>query len=523
MNCRLKVLVSFITFLLSMLSLQAEVRPARLSYVIDSLDNILKVTQDFTRPRLEKVDSLKELMSSKPILQARDFMCIADAYSGLNADSALRYYRAGSLCATAEGNDNLHWSLTIDYAQQLSKIALFPAAFDLLNKIPVGSLELRTKIKFYSVKSQIHIDAVDYSSTEQTHSENTIAAIEALDSLNNYFEENTIGYRMTEAQIHYLSGSYTLALGELNEVFDEIDASHPFYAVVAAMLAKYYKDDPETHFEHLYYLTLSSIADIKKANGESASLARLGGELLKDGDIDRAYTYLTAAGRALGESRSRSMVDLTNPSLILLSTKLYDSRRSKMSDFYVLEILLVVIIIVLLVWIWRIRRSVKRDVDTNEKLKESVSSRESYINQLLHLCSVYVEGLEDFNRLVGRKLMANQTQDLYKMVESGKVLQDQTERFFVVFDAAIFKLFPTFVDDINKLLLPDKQITHTSVGRLTPELRLIAFMRLGVTDSTRISKFLGLSLNTIYTYRNRMKIRAIDRDNFEENIMKIGK
>lgn len=47
-------------------------------------------------------------------------------------------------------------------------------------------------------------------------------------------------------------------------------------------------------------------------------------------------------------------------------------------------------------------------------------------------------------------------------------------------------------------------------------------MRLGIDDCARIAKFLGLSVNTVYTYRNKLKSRAADRDNFEADIMKIG-
>lgn len=47
-------------------------------------------------------------------------------------------------------------------------------------------------------------------------------------------------------------------------------------------------------------------------------------------------------------------------------------------------------------------------------------------------------------------------------------------------------------------------------------------MRLGFDDSSRIAKFMGLSINTIYAYRNRLRSRAIDRDSFESDIMKIG-
>ena len=57
---------------------------------------------------------------------------------------------------------------------------------------------------------------------------------------------------------------------------------------------------------------------------------------------------------------------------------------------------------------------------------------------------------------------------------------------------------------------------------LNTDLRILAFMRLGIEDSSRIARVLNYSLNTIYAYRNRMKARAIDRETFEKDVMNIG-
>ena len=57
---------------------------------------------------------------------------------------------------------------------------------------------------------------------------------------------------------------------------------------------------------------------------------------------------------------------------------------------------------------------------------------------------------------------------------------------------------------------------------LNTDLRILAFMRLGIEDSSRIAQVLNYSLNTIYAYRNRMKARAVDREAFEKDIMNIG-
>lgn len=134
-----------------------------------------------------------------------------------------------------------------------------------------------------------------------------------------------------------------------------------------------------------------------------------------------------------------------------------------------------------------------------------------------------MEKLDDYNKLVGRKIAAGQIDDLYKLVKSGKFLDDQSKMFYEIFDNSFVHMFPTFIDEVNALLEPDKGLEQLSEPiKLTPELRILAFMRLGLDDSAQIARFLGLSLNTVYTYRNRMKSRAKNRATFENDIMNIG-
>ena len=69
---------------------------------------------------------------------------------------------------------------------------------------------------------------------------------------------------------------------------------------------------------------------------------------------------------------------------------------------------------------------------------------------------------------------------------------------------------------------PDQRFAPIAEGAsLSAELRMLALMISGISDSTRLARFLGLSLNTVYTYRTRLKGRALDRENFEEKVRKI--
>ena len=121
-----------------------------------------------------------------------------------------------------------------------------------------------------------------------------------------------------------------------------------------------------------------------------------------------------------------------------------------------------------------------------------------------------------------RKLTAGQTEDLMAYIKSGKVLEEARKKFYDVFDEALFHLFPDFVEQVNRLLQPDKKIVTTDPTALTTELRVAAMSRLGIEDAAVIASFLGISTNTIYTYRNKLRTRAINRATIEEDLRHIG-
>ena len=167
------------------------------------------------------------------------------------------------------------------------------------------------------------------------------------------------------------------------------------------------------------------------------------------------------------------------------------------------------------------------DVKRLKRLKTELVNanlvKDSHLGRILSLCSIYMEKLDDYNKLVSRKIAAGQIDDLYKLVKTGKFLDDQSKMFYEIFDNSFVHMFPTFIDEVNALLGPDKGFEQLSEPvKLTPELRILAFMRLGLDDSAQIARFLGLSLNTVYTYRNRMKSRAKNRATFENDIINIG-
>jgi len=62
-----------------------------------------------------------------------------------------------------------------------------------------------------------------------------------------------------------------------------------------------------------------------------------------------------------------------------------------------------------------------------------------------------------------------------------------------------------------------------SDGALSTELRILAVMRLGITDSGCIASFLNCASATVYTYRTKLRNSALgSRSDFENRVRRIG-
>ena len=91
------------------------------------------------------------------------------------------------------------------------------------------------------------------------------------------------------------------------------------------------------------------------------------------------------------------------------------------------------------------------------------------------------------------------------------------------FDTIFLTLYPTFVEDFNNLLIPEKRIVPKNDDGLALEHRIYALMRLGVENSAGMASFLNCSTSTIYNYRTKMRNSAlVSKEEFEEKVMKIG-
>ena len=166
----------------------------------------------------------------------------------------------------------------------------------------------------------------------------------------------------------------------------------------------------------------------------------------------------------------------------------------------------------------RLHDTVIQLTEANKIVNEKSKIKEQYIGRFLQLASELIDRHEERRRFANRLARENKLSDLFAMIKSNSGLAQDVKLFYKNFDEAFLNIFPHFPQTINSLLNPENQIKIKD-GLLNTELRILALLRLGITDNNAIAAILRSSITTVYTYRSKMKAKALDKDSFENRVM----
>ena len=141
-------------------------------------------------------------------------------------------------------------------------------------------------------------------------------------------------------------------------------------------------------------------------------------------------------------------------------------------------------------------------------MTESNKIKDEYLGRFLELSSTLIDRAENQRKLENRLARDKKLAELYTELKSAKYITE---------DTAFLNIYPSFITEVNKLLSKENVIDPKD-EKLTTELRILALIRLGITDNQKIASILRSSITTIYTYRSKLKAKAIDKTTFEEKI-----
>lgn len=504
-----------------------------------SLDSVLSIRDTFLKNKKRRIDSIKSRIPvNAPIMdKLKGYDRLYEEYLTLSFDSAMKYINLAEKLVSDTGDYDLNAKVKIHKSMSYATSGHFSQAIDELKKIQSSCLSDTLLEKYYQAYQWTYGLWAEYSQDK------TFAPIyyrnskTYLDSLIQVTPRNTslYNYRIAEKALMF-NHDFETAKKNYLKVVDKEPKKSRLYAQSAFALAQAY-NNLQDRANYRKWLINAAISDQMIPLKENLALQDVA-ILIKneDGDLERANAYLTYSLNDALEYNNRLRILEIGKKLPAIATAYQETVLAKNKQLHLYLVTIVIIVIILIIAIAIIieqkRKIRNRNVTLstfndqlkvfNKQLQETNRSREQYVNLFLNLCAGYIDKYNRMQLTVTSKVKAGQYNELQKLLQANsRPSEAELREVFFNFDTAFLRLYPDFIKNVNTLLQPDKAICPKSSELLNANLRILALIRMGITDSTKIATLLFYSQQTIFNRRTEMRNRAINRDSFEKEIMDI--
>ena len=445
---------------------------------------------------------------------------LAFHFTAVNVDSAIKYYSCAEGIAKDLNNESAFLQCKAHKLSMSTFLGDLYKASELFEKIDTTKMTKDDLREYYAAGSRLYLAFASYVTPEQAGTSLDKGKICAKRHLE-LSEKDTPEYNYVEAVLAELDGRHARAIALASDALENKQPQSIYHTWCEELLGAIYLHENKKD-EAIIHLANAVKNDANQGHQIGNGARLLANLLIHEGEFSQADKLLQLALFNAVNSGDKMRFSQA----VTLSPEITDRYRGTNNVARIIIISLAVVIVICLAFIaWMMAKIRHKDriIDTlTKKNTEACIEKTTYIREFLNMSAIYLEKMEDYKTSVQKKIKSGKLEEVISALKSGEIFQSQSETFYNIFDRAFIHAFPDFVKDVNSLMQPDKILVQTQPDLLTTDLRLLAFMRLGVDDSTVISRFMGLSINTIYSYRNRLRSRALNRDTFETDITKVG-
>lgn len=527
----------YIIFLFFFITQSSFSQPA-IDSVLRELDGVIDQKQDYYALKYQSINKLRSRLEGiAPENRDARFLLYRDLfreYGSFIYDSAFHYASRMQNLAFKTGDEDMINTSRMKMSFVLLSSGMFREALDTLQQINPESLSPHGKVEYFDLMGRSYYDMAEYA--------NDPFFAPKYISEGNRFTRNVIRYSdpanyqhwASLALLHLKQNQLDSALYYYRKVVHNFNLSLHQKAMMYASMADCSLQTGDT-LNAIEYLANSAINDIKSVVTETIALRNLANVLYYLGHIKAAHKYIVLANNDARFYGARQRVFQISGVLPIIEGEKLDliEKQKKQLELYLifLAILSALIIFSLIVIFKQLTGLKKARVaileannnlkSLNDTLKEANKIKEKYIAYYFNISTNYVDKLEYLKETITRNLenkrYSNISQSLGKLV-----IKKEREQLFRNFDKIFLSIFPDFVDGFNALFEKEDQIELSDHGAMNTDLRIFALIRMGISENEKIAKILNFSINTIYSYKNRIKKRStVPNNEFEDRIMEI--
>ena len=470
---------------------------------------------------------------------------LANEYNAYEYDSAMSYVNKGLILAHKSNNILYYKIFQLSQTRLLITRGFYAEAKEILQKIAPQEDPHNYQFLYYYTLYELYLNWAAYCENNE-FSKN-------YNQLKVYYLKKAIGlspkkdafYYYLMGVLYYFSNNpnksktilyYKKALNMEKQV-------SRLHAITAFSLSKVYQNSNNLELmEH--YLIVSAISDITSATKENVALQDVALFIYKHKtrSLKKAQEYINLSLEDAFQYNNRlRRIEISSKLQMITNAYTDDIKATNQLLYIALSVIFLLLLGVGIssLFIRKKNRLLKQKKDEitatsakmeilngqlhliNDELKDTNQKRERLVKVYIDLCYKNIERNQKLRTLAVRKIKANQSKELLSLLSSSSSTEKENKEFLTEFDKAFLSLYPTFINELNQQLTESAHIQLKENGEMPPILRVCALLRLGITESSKIAGILSYSPQTVYNYRSILKNNAIDKEHFEENVLKL--
>ena len=471
---------------------------------------------------------------------------LANGYKAYEYDSAMTYVKKGLVLAQKSNNTLYHKRFQLSQTSLLITRGFYAEAKEMLQKIETKEDDPRDyQFQYYHTLYGLYNNWSTYCENNNFSKDYDQLKVKYLKKAIELSPKKDAFYYYLLGELYYYSNhpNNSKTIQYYKKALSMEKANSRLHAMTAFALSEVYQRANNLELmEH--YLLVAAISDITSATKENVALQNIALFIYKHKtrSLNKAQEYINLSLEDAYAYKSRLRRIEISSKLQLITNAYTDDIKTTNR---LLNIALLVIILLLLgvgissLFIRKKNRLLKQKKDEitatsvkmeklngqlhliNDELKDTNQKRERLVKVYIDLCYKNIERNQKLRTLAVRKIKANQNKELLSLLSSSSSTEKENKEFLTEFDKAFLSLYPTFVDELNQQLTESAHIQLKENGEMPPILRVCALLRLGITESSKIAGILSYSPQTVYNYRSMLKNNAIDKEHFEENVLKL--
>lgn len=470
---------------------------------------------------------------------------LANEYKAYEYDSAMTYVNKGLILAQKSNNIFFNKRFQLSQTRLLITRGFYAEAKEILQKIEPKEEPRDYQFLYYYTMYGLYNNWSTYCENNEFSKNYDLKKVEYLKKAIELSPKKDAFYYYLMGELYYFSNhpNNNKTIQYYKKALNMEKANSRLHAMTAFALSEVYQKANNLELmEH--YLLVAAISDITSATKENVALQDIALFIYKHKtrSLNKAQEYINLSLEDAYTYKSRLRRIEISSKLQLITNAYTDDIKTTNR---LLNIALLVIILLLLgvgissLFIRKKNRLLKQKKDEisatsdkmeklngqlhliNDELKDTNQKRERLVKVYIDLCYKNIERNQKLRTLAVRKIKANQSKELLSLLSSSSSTEKENKEFLTEFDKAFLSLYPTFINELNQQLTESAHIQLKENGEMPPILRVCALLRLGITESSKIAGILSYSPQTVYNYRSILKNNAIDKEHFEENVLKL--